>query len=380
MLLLVCLGFCLGIHADNIVKIGNASGSPGEEVTVTVSMTNSDAVSALQLQVSMPDGISLVDGSATLSERAAGHSASVGVKDGVLNIMVYSLNMTALNDADGDVVSFRVKLGNQPGTFALNAQQVILTGTDGNAISGTVTNGNITVVAPKAQYGSMTVDFGHVPIRDTYSKTVTVTNVGNADLTVEGVEFSDVAFSSTTAFPLTIAPNGSAALNITYAPTERGAIEETMKVVCNSISKLNTIKLTADPFAVNELHVQNASGISDDTVTVNLTMNNMDDITGIQWEFSLPSQLEYVDGSFQLSDRKADHSFVATLKDGVLKVVCYSLTDTPFMGNDGNIASFDVIIRGRNNITVTPSKAVLSAMVKGKVTDVLSASYGGTVR
>ena len=379
MLLLVCLGFCLGIQADNIVKIGNASGSPGEEVTVTVSMTNTDAVSALQLQVSMPDGISLIDGSAVLTDRGADHSATVGVKDGVLILMVYSLNMTALNDADGDVVSFRVKLGNQPGTFALNAQQVILTGTDGNAISGTSTNGNITVVAPKAQYNSMSVDFGHIPIRSTYTKSVTVTNVGNADLTVEGVEFSDVAFSSTTAFPLTIAPNGSAALNITYAPTERGTIEETMKVVCNSISKLNTIKLTADPFAVNELHVQNASGISDETVTVNLTMNNMDDITGFQWEFNLPSQLEYVDGSFQLSDRKEDHSFVATLKDGLLKVVCYSLTDTPFKGNDGNIASFDMIIRGRNNVTVTPSKAVLSAMVKGEVTDVLSASYGGTV-
>lgn len=348
-------------------------------MTVTVSMTNTDAVSAMQLLVTMPEGISLVDGSAVLTDRGADHSATVGVKDGVLNILVYSLNMTALNDADGDVVSFRVKLGNQPGTFALNAQQVILTGTDGNAISGTSTNGNITVVAPKAQYGSMSVDFGHIPIRSTYTKSVTVTNVGNADLTVEGVEFSDVAFSSTTAFPLTIAPNGSAALNITYAPTERGAIEETMKVACNSISKLNTIKLTADPFAVNELHVQNASGISDETVTLNLTMNNMDDITGFQWEFNLPSQLEYVDGSFQLSDRKADHSFVATLKDGVLKVVCYSLTDTPFKGNDGDIASFDVIIRGRNNVTVTPSKAVLSAMVKGKVKDVLSAMYGGTI-
>lgn len=379
MLLLACLGASLGLQADNIIHIGNASGSPGEEATVSVALTNSDAVSAMQLQVTMPEGISLVDGSAELASRATDHSATVGVKDGVLNIMVYSMNMTALSGNEGDVVSFRVRLGNQPGQFALNAQEVILTGADGNVLETSATNGSVTIIAPKAQYNSMTVDFGHVPIRDTYTKTVTVSNVGNAPLTVEGLVFSDDAFSSTTTFPLTIDAGGNATVNITYAPTERGAIEETMKVVCNSISKLNTIKLTADPFAVNELHVQNASGISDETVTLNLTMNNMDDITGFQWEFNLPSQLEYVDGSFQLSDRKADHTFVTTLKDGVLRVVCYSITDTPFTGNDGDIASFDVIIRGRNNATVSPSKAVLSAMVKGKVTDVLSATYSGTV-
>ena len=379
MLLLACLDASLGLQADNIIHIGNASGSPGEEATVSVALTNSDAVSAMQLQVTLPEGISLVDGSAELSSRATDHSATIGVKDGVLNIMVYSMNMTALSGNEGDVVSFRVRLGNQPGQFALSAQEVILTGADGNVLGASATNGSVTIVAPKAQYNSMTVDFGHVPIRDTYTKTVTVSNVGNAPLTVEGLVFSDGAFSSTTTFPLTIDAGGNATVNITYAPTERGAIEETMKVVCNNISKLNTIKLTADPFAVNELHVQNASGIADETVTLNLTMNNMDDITGFQWEFNLPNQLEYVDGSFQLSDRKADHTFVTTLKDGVLRVVCYSITDTPFAGNDGDIASFDVIIRGRNNVTVTPVKAVLSAMVKGKVTDVLSAKYGGTV-
>ena len=379
MLLLACLGASLGLQADNIIHIGNASGSPGEEATVSVALTNSDAVSAMQLQVTMPEGISLVDGSAELASRATDHSATIGVKDGVLNIMVYSMNMTALSGNEGDVVSFRVRLGNQPGQFALSAQEVILTGADGNVLGASATNGSVTIVAPKAQYNSMTVDFGHVPIRDTYAKTVTVSNVGNAPLTVEGLVFSDGAFSSTTTFPLTINAGGNATVNITYAPTERGAIEETMKVLCNSISKLNTIKLTADPFAVNELHVQNASGIADETVTLNLTMNNMDDITGFQWEFNLPSQLEYVDGSFQLSDRKADHTFVTTLKDGVLRMVCYSITDTPFTGSDGDIASFDVIIRGRNNVTVTPDKAVLSAMVKGKVTNVLSAKYGGTV-
>lgn len=58
---------------------------------------------------------------------------------------------------------------------------------------------------------------------------------------------------------------------------------------------------------MNELHVQDAAGIADSIVTIGLRMNNMDAISGFSMEFVLPQQLKYVDGSFALTDRKADH-------------------------------------------------------------------------
>ncbi len=377
--LLLCFG--MGARAGNIVTIGTASGAPGDEVTVSVSLANTDAVSSLQLSITMNEQLSFVDGSAVLGSRCTDHSVTAGVKDGALNIMVYSMGLAAISGNEGEVVSFRLKLGNQPTTVALTASKLILTDTDGNTISGSTQNGSVSIRCAKAQYSSTTVDFGSVPIRSTYTRNVTVTNVGNEPLEVTGLQFSryPTDFSSTTSFPFTVNAGSSASINITYAPQERGTINETVKVVCNSISKLNNISLKAQPFAVNELHVQPTSGIADEVVTVSMTMNNMDAISGFQFEFTLPAALTYIENSFQLSDRKQGHSVVQTLKDGVLRIIGYSSSDTPFSGNDGELATMQFRLSGRNSVTLKASKAILTATINNQTQNVCSADFGATI-
>ena len=380
LLLVAVLMGVLASRAENVVSLSSVRGAPNEEVTVSVSLQNSDAVAALQISIPLDESLTLVEGSATLGSRASAHQATVGVKDGVLNMMVYSLSMTALSGTTGEVVRFKLKLGKDPKDITLTPSKTMLTQSNGQAISGTSQNGEVSIRTAKAQYNTMSVDFGHVPIRDTYTQTVSVTNVGNEPLTITALSFSDVnVFSSTTSFPLTIAAGDTKELNVTYKPTERGSVERTMQVVCNNISKLNTITLKADPFAVNELHVQDAEGVSDEEATIRLAMNNMDAVTGFQFEFDLPDELRYVEGSFTLSNRKADHTLLATLNGGVLRAICYSSSNAAFTGNDGEIASFKVKLNGRNSTSLEVQKAVLTAQIKNVTTDVLSAHYGGYV-
>ena len=337
--LLLCFG--VGARADNIVTIGTASGAPGDEVTLSIAMQNNDNIAALQLLIPLDEELSFVEGSAALTDRCGSHSVTAGVKDGELSLMVYSLGMNAITGTEGDVATFRLKLGNQPKSITLAASKLILTDTDGNSVTGTVQNGLVSIRCAKAEYSSMTIDFGRVPIRSTYQGTLTVRNVGNEPLEVTGLQFVNYVtkFSSSTQFPLTVAAGSSQNINITYAPEERGTVSETVKVLCNSISKLNNITLKAEPFAVNELHVQPAAGVADETITVSLTMNNMDAISGFQLEFNLPDALEYVPNSFQLSGRKQDHAIVATVNDGLLRIICYSPNDKPFTGEDGELAT-----------------------------------------
>ena len=377
--LLLCIS--MGARADNVVAIGSASGAPDEEVTVSISMTNTDAVAALQVNIPLDDELAFVTGSAALGSRSNGHSVTAGVKDGVLNIMVYNLSLAAFTGNNGEVVSFRLKLGNQPSDITLTASKLILTDTNGNSVDGSTESGSISIRCAKAQYSTMTVDFGSVPIRSTYNQTITVTNVGNEPLTVTGLQFNTYPtdFSSSTVFPLTIEAGNSAELNITYAPQERGTVSETVKVVCNSISKLNNITLKAQPFAVNELHIQPAEGIADETVTVAMTMNNMDAVSGFQLEFTLPQELTFVPNSFTLSARKQDHTVVQTESNGVVRIICYSPSDTPFTGNDGELATMQFKLSGRNSIWLETSKCLLTATFKNQVTNVCSASYGATI-
>lgn len=382
LLITICLA-ALGLYgyADNVVTIGSASGAPGDEVTLSIAMQNTDDIAALQLLIPLDEELSYVEGSAALTDRCGSHSVTAGMKDGELSLMVYSLGMTAFTSTEGDVATLRLKLGNQPKDITLSASKLILTDTDGNSVVGTVQSGLVSIRCAKAQYSATTIDFGRVPIRSTYQRTLTVRNVGNEPLEVTGLQFASYPtdFSSTTTFPFTVSAGSSTSINITYAPQERGTVSETVKVLCNSVSKLNNITLTAQPFAVNELHVQPAAGIADETVTVSLTMNNMDAISGFQFEFNLPAALEYVPNSFQLSGRKQDHTIVAMVNDGLLRIIGYSPNDKPFTGEDGELATMQFVLRGRNNVTLKASKCLLTATINDQVTNVCSADYGATI-
>ena len=376
--LLLCLG--MGARAGNVVTISSAEGAPDDEVTISIGLQNTDAVSSLQVSIPLEENLSLVEGSGLLGSRCSSHSLTVGVKDGVLNVLVYSISMAAISGNSGEVASFKLRLGSQPVTLPLTPSKTVLSSPTGQAVNASAQGGEVTIRCAKAQYSTMEVDFGEVPIRSTYQQTVTVTNVGNSDLTITALTFSDVmTFSSTTSLPLVISAGDSRSLNVTYAPTERGSISKTLKVECNSVSKLNTIKLLAQPFAVNELHIQPTSGISDEEVTVSMTMNNMDAISGYQVEFDMPEQFEYVDNSFMLSSRKQDHIGMATLNGSKLRIIAYSSSDKPLTGDDGEIGSFKVKLMGRYGTMLTPSKTVLSATINNKVENVVSAVYGGQV-
>ena len=380
LLFIFSLAICLLARAENVVTLPTVTGSPGDEVTLTIALDNTDAVSAMQLQIPVTSDVTVVTGSETLGARAASHSAKVGIRDGVLNIMVWSNGMATIAPGSGEVLSFRVLLGNEPQTIVLDANKVTITDASGNALEASATSGSLTIAAAKAQLATRDIDFGHIPIRSVYHQSLQVTNVGNIPLIISGIEPSAVEFSSETPFPYEIAPGNTDYVDITYSPVERGAIEETVRLLSNNIAGTNTIRVVADPFAVNELHVENASGIADSTVTIPLRVNNMDAITGFQFEFDLPEQLKYVDGSFVLTGRSGGHQLTVTCKGQHLTAIAWSLTDgAAFTGNDGIIATFQVLLNGRYGCNLGASKAVLTAIYKGKDMDVLSAKYEGYI-
>lgn len=383
--LLLCFG--MGARADNVLTITGGNGAPDEEVTVSFALANTDAVSALQLSIPLDEELTFVSGSLTKSARLTNHDASASANNGVLTVMVYSTQMAMIAAGEGELFTLKLKMGSQPKNIALTPSTLTLTGSNGT-VEATSQAGAVSIRCAKAQYSTMSVDYGAVPIRSTYQRTVTVTNVGNEPLEVTALTFSDATtFSSTTTLPFTVAAGASAPINVTYAPTVRGAITENVKVTCNSISKLNTIQLAAQPFAVNELHVDNVSGVSDTEVEVVLRMNNMDPIVGFQAQFTLPSALEYVAGSFGASpdpaqggeSRWTDHTGGATLQGNTLTILAYSPTGQPFKGDDGVLGSFRVKLVGRYGVTLTPTVAKLTAVLDGVSTDVLSAKYGGQV-
>ena len=250
----------------------------------------------------------------------------------------------------------------------------------GTAYAISPEDGIVTIQSAKAEFSVTEVDFGRVAVGDSYSSNVRVTNAGNTNLVISSLSFSDVnVFSTTTKLPLTISPGTSSELNITYIPVNRGSIERTLTVISNSSPSQYKIKLKAQPYIVNELHVQSVSGITGEEVTIRMTMNNMDAVSGYQVDFDLPEQLEYVTGSFTLSNRKQDHFSAVSLNNSVLRIIVYSPNDKPLTGNEGEIGSFKVKLIGNNSVELTPSKTVLSATINHVIENVVSDVYGSQI-
>ena len=373
--LLMVVSYMLTSHAANIFTISDVQGRPGEEVTVSVSLDNSDAVSAVDMTIPLDRQLTYVDGSCVLNSlRANGHQITAGANDSELRVVIYDLNTNVLKGNSGELFSFKLRLKKEPQTYTLTATSVLGNATGGN-IPSSVEPGSVTIRSPKLTVITTKVDYGHIPIRSTYTQNVTIQNSGNERLEVSGVAFSANEFSTDETL-FSIDAGDTKDITINYAPVKHGAISETVTFNSNAINGKQKATLVADPFSVNELHVGSAMGASDEEVTISLTMNNMEPIVGVQCEFVLPDQLVYVPNSFEPSPRAAGLNASSIAVDGRLQLILYSVSGAEISGNDGEIATFKLRLNGNTGwYGLEPQNVVLSNTAAENMTsDVSSGS------
>ena len=362
--------------AGNKITLSSASGHPGDEVSLTASLTNDDAVTAVEMLVPLNEHVQYVAESATLnSGRAADHTMSAAVVDDTLRVYIYSLSLSPLAGNEGELFSFKVKLGKEPADYELSPQ-VILGSATGASLEAEVESGTVTLLSPKLTVTTTTITWGRVAIRSSYNRTLTFTNSGNEPLEVSAFEFSKSDFA-TTATALTVAPGASQSVTVKYSPMVRGTINETVSIISNAVNGTQKAQLTATPFSVNELHVLRASGVSDEEVTIALRLKNMEPIVGLQCEFAMPEQLVYVDGSFTPhASRCSDHQALSTLVDGKLSLYIYSPTNAAIEEGNDTIATFKVRLNGTNgNYYLRPQNVILSNITEENMTSATSQNY-----
>jgi hypothetical protein len=375
-LILILLLGGLSARAENVVSVSSASGHPQDEVTLQVSLANIDAAVAFQAEIPLGSQLTYVAGSVALNpDRVTDHQVSAAVVNRSLRIYAFSLSLTPFVGNESDLLSFTLKLKNEPGDYALELNETKLSDAAGNALPVTTSNGMVTILSPKLQINTPSMDYGHVPIRSEYTQNASVTNVGNEPLVITSINFNNTVFNCPSFTETTLQPGGNAYFPFKFAPVQKGALTATATIVCNSIAGNGIVNLLADPFAVNEIHVGNTTGYCDSIVEVPISMNNMEAIMGFQIDMNLPQALEYVD--FTLSNRKADHVSVGVFNEGLLRLMAYSASGSAFTGDDGVIGTVRFHLHGLyGNYYLNPTKAVL-ADANGE--DALSAKYQGYI-
>ena len=364
--------------ATNTLTLSSVSGTPLTEVEVAVNLDNSDAIVALEMILPLGEHLKYVEHSIQLATaRSNGHQVSAAQVGQDLRIYVYSLTPNALRGNTGELLKFRLLLGNEPDNYNLSPS-VVLSNAAGTSLERSVQVGNVTIQTPKLQIVNTQIDYGHIPIRAKYTKNLQLKNVGNLPLTIENIITTDPLFvPKQTA--LTIEAQQTVSVTIEYAPVERGAVNTEVVVASNAINGEQVATLVADPFSVNELHVGTASGIADSMVTVSIKMNNMEPIVAMKCAFKLPKQLEYVPNSMVVNPTRSNgHQPLSVLHGDTLVVMLYSMTNQALHANDGDIATFQLRLNGSSGtyylkpINVVLSNVteenMVSATSQGKVT------------
>ena len=371
----------LSLGATNTISLSSVSGHPGETLTVSVSLTNDEAVTALQAAIPLGANVQYIANSAALnSSRANGHSIVASASNDTLHIAIFSLTQAALNGSEGELLSFQVTLGIEPATYPLSATTV-MTGTSGQAVESSVAAGSLTILSPKIEMVTKSLDYGHIPIRAMYTRTLQVRNTGNEPLHISDILFSASEFSVTETI-LTIEAGQTQSIIVTFAPMLHGAISESVRLRSDAINDpdvygANICQLIADPFSVNELRMQAAAGISDDTVTVRVRMNNMESIVGAQFSLKMPKALEFIAGSAEALDRASGHTVLSTMSNDTLTLLLYHPQNEAVMDNDGDLLSFRVRLDGTSgSYTLKPINTLL---INAAQQNMVSAVYNANV-
>ena len=369
--------FVSNICAQNIMTLSSGEGRPQDVVEIELSITNTGDFSAFQTEIPLGENLTYVDNSATLY-RSDDHELVAAVVNGTLKIYSYSLSLSSYSGNEGKIVSFQLKLGNEPGEVVLTNTKAKLSDAAGNELPLTTAGGVVKITTPKAEVTTPTISYGHIPIRSSYNKTITVKNTGNAPLTISNLLFSDETLSCPAFAEKVVAVGSSTSFTIVYSPVLAGAVNHRITVVSDAGNGNQYVDVTADPYSVNELHLAKISAFCDSIVEVSIKVNNMDDITGFQFCVKMPTSLQYQNNSFELTSRKDDHVGFASMRNDTLVMLAYSPSNALFADNDGIIANFKVKVKGSSGtyymypkntiLTNTDAQNVLSGVGNGYVT------------
>ena len=378
-ILTAVVSFVFTTAAENVVTLSSVSGKPGDEVLIEVSLSNTDEISALQLDMPLDASLTLVEGSAVIeANRSDGHTVSVSkIQDGI-RVVVFGNSLKALKGNEGRLCSFSIKLGYKPVRYSLHPVAT-LAGTGGVSILAKVVDGCITTLLPDIKVVTESIDFGSQIIRGSYSKDLVIRNTGTDVLHITAVN-TDGSLSneiSVTSSPVNVQPDSEATIPVVFKPVKRGQYKQKIEIVSDAIDKATVnAEVYAESYSVNELHIGTAEGHSQDIVTVGVRMNNMEDISAVQFTLSLPEELQFVAGS--ATSRYAGFAASSSQKDGKLSLMLYSLSGTLIPEGDRDIMSFQIKLMGAGgSYPLVPQDVVIGSK---DLDNIYSGAEGGSIQ
>jgi len=332
------------IYGQNIIGFNDAEVNELSAFDLEFNLTNTEGVKALQFDIPLNNSaIDLLSGH-QLSERASGFSISVSlVNQSSLRVVLFSVNGSVINSGSGELFKLKLKSKTLPGTYNINISNEVVSGVNGSSLAFEKSSSSIIVKGAHFNLVTTSLNFGRVPIGNQATGSITISNSGNEPLIISSTNII-APFNILTELPLTINANSSSNLSIGLNTDAKYNSNISLNYVSNDsdpLRKIQSSSISANVYAVNEIHIGAGAGEIHSEVSIPVSINNMEPFNGFQFDVVLPNNVSYVLNSTELSSRKTDHLISASIvENNKLRIVSYSPSNSNFTGAQGEVLTF----------------------------------------
>ncbi|MEI7485614.1 MAG: cohesin domain-containing protein, partial [Ignavibacteriota bacterium] len=130
-------------------------------------------------------------------------------------------------------------------------------------------------------------------------------------------------------------------------------------------------------YSQNTMRIDTLSGKPGDTLTYSVKIDNAKSFVAYQLDVQIPTYLTYVNNSAALTGRANGHNLgVSLINPALLRLIAYSISMNPFLGNTGAVLTFKCYVTG--NVPGTYSLNVVTPVIADSLNaNILTASYNG---
>ncbi len=368
-----------------IMQITDFQGIAGEEIPLDVVITNSAPFTGFNLDIPLPEGFSFVEESAQLFRDDDHFLSATIIQGNVLRMISASPSNAAFSGSDGIIVSMNLQTPQgEGGTFSLSLHNALIGNeSEVNVLTGTI-DGTITLEPseppPIFEYYMILNDAEGlageqitINLEITNETSFTGFNLdiplpagfsfveGSAQLFRDDDHFlsatiiqgnilrmisaspSNAAFSGNDGIIVSMnlqTPQGDGG---TFSLPLHNALignESEENVLTGTIDGTITLEPSEPPPVFEYYMILNdAEGVAGEQITINLEITNEASFTGFNLDIPLPEGFSFVEGSEELY-RHNDHTLsVAVTEGNTVRIISASASNTPFMGENGNILS-----------------------------------------
>lgn len=372
----------LEFFGQNTLSIQAVETGTNTDFDLNVSLQKQDNIAALQFDINYnATAFTLLSGH-ELTTTTPNHSLAVSNPSaGIVRVIIYSATNAVINSGSGFLVRLKMKSNTLPGAFDFTITNAVASSATSAALPISGVNQNILVKGPILSLLTNDVSFGRVPMGSTTTRQISVKNMGNFPLVLSGNNII-TPFTVVDSYPISIDPNETK--NITVGLNTVAKINTTIHLGFQNndpdpIRNLQSVSLSANVYAVNEIHIGNGSGIINSEVEIPIFVNNMESFNGFQLDILLPTDIFFVENSIVSSTRFNGHVVNTSVVNGnVLRIIAYSSSNMDFNGNIGELFRFKLkpaVSSGTYNLSV--SNPILSNTALGNI---VSDSFNGSIQ